>query len=183
MQLHTLLLPLAASVLCTAVAQVSIPIANPGFEEDELFCGGCFYPATTGWSVGPNSGVQKASTSESPGGVPDGANFAYVGDANSTGSLTQVLNATVRANATYTLTMSVGQQLGIALTGYVAALMAGGVTLASNNSLKPAPGTFLEETIVYDSGPNPPQIGRPLLIFVKSFGNGQVDIDNVALTV
>jgi hypothetical protein len=115
--------------------------------------------------------------------VPDGANFAYVGDANSTGSLTQVLNATVRANATYTLTMSVGQQLGIALTGYVAALMAGGVTLASNNSLKPDPGTFLEETIVYDSGPNPPQIGRPLLIFVKSFGNGQVDIDNVALTV
>lgn len=69
------------------------------------------------------------------------------------------------------------------MTGYVAALMAGGITLVSDSSLKPAPGTFLEETIVYNSGPNPPQLGRPLVIFVKSLGNGQVDIDKVSLTV
>lgn len=148
-----------------------------------MFCGGCFYPAITGWSVGPNSGVQKTSTADFPGGLPDGVNFAYVGNAHSTGSLTQILNATVRANAIYTLNMSVGQQLGIAMTGYVAALMAGGITLVSDSSLKPAPGTFLEETIVYNSGPNPPQLGRPLVIFVKSLGNGQVDIDKVSLTV
>jgi hypothetical protein len=79
--------------------------------------------------------------------------------------------------------MSVGQQLGIALTGYVAALMADGVTLASDSSLRPAPGTFLEETIAYNSGPNPPQLGLPLVIFIKGFGNGQVDIATVSLTI
>jgi hypothetical protein len=128
--------------------------------------------------------VQKSSTATFPGGLPGGSvNFAYVGNANSTGSITQVLNATLQANHTYTLRMSVGQQLGIALTGYVAALIANGVTLAFDSSLKPASGTFLEETIVYSSGPNPPQLGSHLVIFIKSFGNGQVDIDNVSLTV
>jgi hypothetical protein len=68
MKLHKMLLPFAASVAWTAAAQVSVPVANSGFEEDELFCGGCFYPAITGWSVGPNSGVQKTSTADFPGG-------------------------------------------------------------------------------------------------------------------
>jgi hypothetical protein len=78
--------------------------------------------------------------------------------------------------------MSIGQQLGIALTGYVAALRADHVTLASDNTLLPAPGKFLDEVIVYSSGPNPPQIGQPLTISVKGVGNGQVDVANVSLS-
>ena len=183
MRLFTILVTIAASFLRLASAQEPIAVANPGFEDDAIFCAGCYYPAITGWLVGPNSGVQNGTAATFPGGLPNGVNFAYVGNAHSTGSLTQVLNATVKANSTYTLKMNVGQQLGIGLTGYVAALVADGVTLASDNSLKPAPGTFLEETIVYNSGPNPPQLGRPLVIFIKSSGNGQVDIDNVSLTV
>lgn len=183
LKLSTLLPPLAACCLWTASAQVPIRVANPGFDEDVIFCAGCYYPAITGWTVGPNSGVQNGTAGNFPGGVPNGVNFAYVGNAHSTGSIAQTVNAVVKPNSTYTLTMSVGQQLGIALTGYVAALTAGGVTLASDSSLKPAPGTFLEETIVYSSGPNPTQLGLPLVIFVKSFGNGQVDIANVSLTV
>ena len=90
----------------------------------------------------------------------------------------------MRANATYTLKLSIGRQLGVAVfTGYLAALMAGNVILAADNTLSPEAGTFLEEVIVYKSGPNPPQLGKPLTIFVKSFVNGQVDVDNVSLTV
>jgi hypothetical protein len=182
MKLSMLLLPLALGCLWTAPAQTSIRVANPAFEDDEIFCSGCFYPAITGWTVGPNSGVQKSTTTDFPGGVPGGSpNYAFVGNANSTGSITQVVAATVQANQTYTLTMSVGQRG--TFTGYVAALMANGVMLASDSSLRPASNTFLEETIVYNSGPTPAQIGYPLVIFVKSYGNGQVDIANVSLTI
>jgi hypothetical protein len=185
MRLYTFLLPLATCCLWTASAQTSIRVANPAFDDDEIFCDGCYYPAITGWAVGPNSGVQKSSTTIFPGGLPGGStNFAYVGNANSTGSITQVLAETVRANHTYTLKMSLGQQLGIGFPSYVAALgAANGATLASDSSLNPARGTFLEETIVYNSGSNPPQAGLPLVIFVKSYGVGQVDIVNVSLTI
>jgi len=184
MKLRTILLSLASCCLWTAFAQTPVGIENPNFAADELFCASCYYPAITGWTVGPNTGVQKNSAGDFPGSLPGGSpNFAYVGNLNSTGSIMQILGATVRANRTYTLKMSVGQQLGIALTGYIAGLMADSVILASDTTLRPAPGTFLEETIVYNSGPAPPQVGRPLVIFVKSVGNGQVDIANVSLTV
>jgi hypothetical protein len=49
----------------------------------------------------------------------------------------------------------------IGFTGYSAALMAGNVTLASGNSATPVGGTYVDEVIVYESGPNPPQLGQP----------------------
>lgn len=67
-------------------------------------------------------------------------------------------------------------------TGYMAALMAGNVVLASDNTLSPAPGTWLTDVIVLKTGAARPQLGQPLQIFVKSFGTGQVD-DDVSLTV
>jgi hypothetical protein len=96
----TLLLSLAAGCLWTLSAQTSIRVANPAFDDDVIFCA-CYYPAITGWSVGPNSGVQNGTAATFPGGVPSGVNFAYVGNAHSAGSIAQTLGAVVKANSTF----------------------------------------------------------------------------------
>jgi hypothetical protein len=54
--------------------------------------------------------------------------------------------------------------------------------LVEGNSATPVGGTFVIDTVVYSSGSNPPQLGQPLQIFVKSERFGQVDVDAVALT-
>jgi hypothetical protein len=66
---------------CAAANEAAaVSMANPNFDEDELFCYGCYYPAITGWTVGPNSRVQKSNVGVFPGGIPGGGtNFAYVG--------------------------------------------------------------------------------------------------------
>jgi len=188
MRLYLLVLPVTLLLLWPASGQeitaIPIPVFNGGFEVDDLFCtpgNDCYAFGGTGWIAGPASGVIKPSTIQFPSGVPGGANVAWIGGFNSTGSILQVLSVPVRANVTYTLTLSVGQRADKAFTGYIAALTAGDAILAADSSLSPAPGTFLQDVIVYKSGPNPPQLGKLLAIFIKSLGNGQVNIDNVAL--
>jgi hypothetical protein len=105
-----------------------------------------------------------------------------IGNAVSTGSILQTLGATIQANTKYILRLSVGAAATYPFTGYNAALMAGNVTLAHDDTLSPAPGTFLTDVIVYNAGTTPPQLGQPLQIFVQSKGSGQVDIDNVSLS-
>lgn len=56
------------------------------------------------------------------------------------------------------------------------------MTLAQGDSSIPLGGRFVNEVITYESGPAPPQLGQPLQIFVKSIGNGQVNISQVSLT-
>jgi hypothetical protein len=184
--LLVLAIALGASVWWTASAQDStIPILNPGFEDDVLACAPgqyCSQYSITGWLCGPQSGTFKPSTVNFPTGVPGGVNVAYIGNSSATGSILQVAPAVVRANTTYTLTLSVGHRADYAFTGYVAALMAGNATLAYDSSLSPAPGAFLTDVIVYNSGATPPQLGHALTIFVKSLGAGQVEIDNVSLS-
>jgi hypothetical protein len=194
--LLVLVVLLAGSVLCTASAQetaISIPILNPGFEDDVLACAGgvvyCYEFSITGWLCGPSTSVFKPSTAQFPGGVPGGVNIAMIGGSYASGdviaasgSILQTLGATVQANTTYVLRLSVGARADAAFAGYVAALMAGNVTLASDSSLAPAAGTFLTDVIVYKSGANPPQLGQPLTIFIKSKGTtGGVAVDNVSL--
>jgi hypothetical protein len=70
-----------------------------------------------------------------------------------------------------------------AFTGYVATLLAGSISVASDNSLNPAAGTFLEDTITYSTGPTPVLLrGQLLAISIKSVATGQVNIVNVSLT-
>jgi hypothetical protein len=184
------LLPIVTAVFGIASAQqtvVSVPILNPGFEDDVLSCAAsytCDAAPLTGWLCGPYAGVFKPSTAQFPQGVPGGTNVAYIGRGNTTitGSIAQTLGAKVQPNTTYTLQLSVGARADLAFTGYTASLLAGNVTLASDSSLSPAPGTFLTDVIVYASGAAPPQLGQRLQILVKSLGNGQVDIDNLSLT-
>jgi hypothetical protein len=78
--------------------------------------------------------------------------------------------------------VSVGARADYPFTGYTAALLAGNVTLASGNKATPVGGTFVTESIVYKSGANPPQLGQPLQIFIRSLGTtGQADISGVSL--
>src|SRR5580698_4999505 len=178
MKRYLLVVALAAMALCTASAQqspVSIPILNPGFEDDVLACAPaqCNYGPITGWISGPWTSVFKPSTAQFPGGIPGGVNVAAIGNEYSTGSILQTLGPAVQANTTYVLKVGVGARADFPFTGYVAALLAGNVTLAAGNKATPVAGTFVTEVVVYQSGANPPQLGQALQIFVKSVGTGQ----------
>jgi hypothetical protein len=165
--------------------EVSIPILNPRFEMVVLSgAPGASEYGVTGWVTGPISGVFKASTTQYPGIAPStGLYCAYLGSTNSSsGSILQTLGATVQANTTYVLTVEVGARADLVFTGYVAALLAGNVTLASGHRATPVGGTFVTEVVAFESGPTPAQLGQPLQILITSTGNGQVNIAGVGLT-
>jgi hypothetical protein len=164
---------------------VSIPILNPQFDVDELPCApgaSCNELGITGWLVGPQTWVLKASTVQYPKAPSEGLNLAAVGGPSSTGSILQTVGAVVQANTTYVLKVTVGARADYPFTGYTAALLAGNVIVAAGNSATPVGGTFVIDVVVCESGANPPQLGQPLQIFVKSTGTGEADIAAVSLT-
>ena len=182
-----LLFTFAGALVCTASAQTSIPIFNPAFNTDALNCTPSAYcyeqGGISGWLTGPSTGIIKPGTAQFPGGVPEGANVAYLGGSSITGSLSQALGATLQANTTYTLTLHVGHRLDEPFTGYLSSLQAGGVTVASSSGPIPPAGTFLEHVTVYQSGASPLQLGQPLAISIRSLGTGQTEIAEISLTV
>jgi len=166
-----------------------IPIGNPGFEADVLDCipsEFCYNAAVPGWLPnwfnGANSGTIKPGAAEYTCGEPRGVNVACLGGPSAVGGIYQTVSATLQANTIYTLHMSIGHRADESFTGYVASLLAGGVEVASDDSLSPAPGTFSEETNTYKTGATPILLGQLLSISVRSIGTGQVDVDNVSLT-
>jgi hypothetical protein len=182
-----LLLPLATLLSWTASAQTTkIPILNPNFDEDELSCVAgsltCWVPSATGWVLGPQTGPEKVSTQQYPSAPPGGFYVMAIGYTNTTGSMLQTLGDTVQANTTYVLKIVLGARADVPFTGYVASLMAGNVTLAYDNTVVPVGGTFKTDVIVYNSRATPAQLGKPLQIFVKGFGTGQVNVASVSLT-
>jgi hypothetical protein len=188
MRRYMMLLPLASAFLWNAYAQEAttpIAILNPEFNVDTLACSpgsNCSTFPITGWIVGPATGILKASDVQYPGTPADGIYVAYIGSPSTTGSIFQTLGVAVGANVTYTLTVTVGARADEVFTGYFAALGAGNVTLASGNTAIPLGGKFVTETIVYNSGASPAQLGQPLQILIKSLGSGQVNISKVTLT-
>jgi hypothetical protein len=185
MRIQTLLLSVAALSVWTASAQVNIPILNPKFEMDVLTCSpgtNCYQPAITGWVVGPNSGVQKMSTTQYPSAPPTGLYCAYVGGSPTSGSILQTLGVAVQANTTYILAVEVGARADNPFTGYTASLLAGNVLLASGHPATPVAGTFVTDVVAYQSEATPAQLGQPLQILITSSGDGQVDILSVSLT-
>jgi hypothetical protein len=132
--------------------------------------------------TGPQTGPEKVSTAQYPSAPTGGFYVMAVGYTNTTGSIMQTLGDTVEANTTYVLKISLGARADVPFTGYVAALMAGNVTLAYDNKVTPLAGTFATDVIIYNSGANPAQLGKPLQILVKSLGTGQVNVASVSLT-
>jgi hypothetical protein len=172
-------------VATSANAQLTpIPVLNPTFNIDSLPCGpgsGCNSYGITGWITGPQTYVLKASTTQFPTVPVTGLYVGVMGNSTSSGSILQTVGATVQPNTTYVLSVTVGARADEVFTGYRASLMAGNVTLISGHQATPVGGIFVTETLVYESGPTPAQLGIPLQIFIQSLGNGQAVVSNVAL--
>jgi len=180
-----LLVAISACGLWTASAQTSIAITNPLFIDDQVKCSSgqtCSSVNISGWVNGPESGIEVFSKTQYPSAPAAGLYAAYLGGGSTSGSIFQTLGATVQANTTYTLKVEVGARADYQFTGYKAALLAGNVELVEGHSATPVGGTFVIDTVVYSSGANPPQLGQPLQIFVKSEGFGQADVAAVSLS-
>jgi hypothetical protein len=199
----------------------AITILNPSFEADVLGCaagptcqnldtitdwtGSSAYPGgfNGNFSQGGQFGVLEPS-SAGFSSIPNGVNVAYLGGAASNVSISQTLSADLLANDTYTLTVFIGEEAGINVTGdglqpgqcngFNASLEAGGNVLnslvaagnASCNSL--SAGAFTEFMLTYASGASPAGLGDPLQIVLTENGSGSVfepaelDFDNVGLS-
>ena len=174
------------------ISQATPIIVNNASFEAELVSNGGFLATVSAWVIGPSIsipggppvGTSNPSASEYPGGLaPDGQNIAFSKD----GTISQVLAATLTANTTYSLQVDVGHRAdNPVFLGYSVELLAGGVTLASESSLSPAPGTFLTSTVSFATGASHVLLGQPLQILLdvipQQGGPGyQVQFDNVRL--
>lgn len=166
----------------------SVPIVNPSFETlggpFTVGCGSlCSYNynfvAPAGWS-GYNAG------SFNPGNlffsyIPDGSLIAYTNH----GWLAQTLTSFVQPNATYTLTVDVGNRsdgVNGPYTLYLDTVLNGVYTTLcsiSGNSASITSGGWQPESCSYTSGANAPG-GNFYLDFVSY--SGQLDVDNVSLS-
>ena len=189
MRLYSRFLPVAAimgiATIASAQTPVSIPILNPVFADDQLSCSPGYYCDSlgiTGWSIGPQTYVQKMSSTQFKVAPQSGLYVAAIGNTSSTGSILQTTGDTVQANVTYTLKVTVGARADYPFTGYVAELLAGNAVVAAGNRATPVGGGFATEVLTYASGATPPQLGAPLQILVRSLGTGQVDVAAVTLT-
>jgi hypothetical protein len=166
----------------------SIPIANNSFESPSTggFLGGppTSWTSTTDVTTGERTifGTVEFGT----GVIPDGVQAVLIGgqNLNHSANLFQTLGATLQANTTYTLVVFVGHDLVGVADPYRVSLEANGVMLASDNSLNPAAGTFQQDTVTFNSGANPSQLGQALTILLAGTGsatNSTVWFDDVQL--
>jgi len=73
---------------------LGVPVPNFGFEQPVLPSGG-WSNTVPGWTVSGSAGVFRPTSSEFPGGVPEGQQIAFV---NSGGALTATLGETLQPN-------------------------------------------------------------------------------------
>ena len=191
--LTTTLLAIASTLLSHAAL---LTITNASFENPVL-APNTYGVGVSGWTSINGGGFNTAtynptSTSFIAGGsAPDGSNVAFI-SANNTApgaGISQTLSATLQANTTYTLTFDVIHMVTPVLDSYFGSLSANGVTLASDGSVTPALTQFALDTIVFNSGANPAQLGQALTITLQGTGclggpgclGGTVQFDNVQL--
>lgn len=158
-----------------------LTVLNPSFEDPVITTPGSTSPIVD-WSVTGNTNTFRPTAAQFPAGVPDGVNDAAIGPFS--GTIFQVLAATLQANTTYTLKVDVGVRADFPFSGYEVELIAAtsGDILVADGSLNPAPGTFLTDTLIFNSGPSPVQLGQNLKILLLAPDNsGQVNFDNVRL--
>ena len=178
---------LAVSVLmvaCISSAEADdiITVSNADFEELVISNPGDWeLNNIPDWVVSGQTATYRPGAGAFPGGVPEGVNVAAIGNNVDGGIVSQTLTASLEADTTYMLMVDVGNRLNYPFSHYMIELIAGDVTLASGSSLNPAAGTFLTDTIVFNSGSNPAQLGQNLAIQLSAVINGQADFDNVRL--
>ena len=179
---------LCLTILSSAAWADNIPIANPSFESAVPFsipCGvGCAYNygPIPGWTTIKGAGTWQPGSYFSS--IPDGSLVAFATPSN---TLAQTLTGTsVMANSVYTLNVYVGDRTDAINGIYTLSLdtIVGGVTNTlcsfTGDASTIALGTFQLEGCSYTSGSNIPS-GNLYLLFDAV--TGQLDVDNVSLTV
>src|SRR5260370_12529747 len=150
--LATVVLFAAMPVMNVGVLQAAaITVNNFSFEADVQALG-AFDPGNVpGWTAGPGVSMSTyhPTTSQFPGGVPDGVNVGAVQG----GDMSQTLLANLTANTQYTLLVSVGRRADIALGTHLDTFEAGGGGLASESSPTPPSGSLLPSPISLFSQP------------------------------
>ena len=183
-----------------------IEIQNPGFEAVELaddeFLGGQLGGAP-GWEGTVNNGwgAWNPPVAAYLDEAPEGSNIGLLFNNPDDGpvEMSQSLSDTLKPEATYTLSLFVGNprayfsedcQCFFDLEGfpsYRVELLAGGVVLAADdNTLLPEEGTFERTSITYSAASDDPLVGEPLSIRLVNFNDKpglDVDFDDVQLTV
>lgn len=169
----------------------NIPIVNASFETLgaplSVSCGtGCAYNLgpIPGWTTTAGAGSWMPGSFFSA--IPDGS---LVGFVNASNSLTQTLTGnSVLANSVYTMSVYVGDRTDNVNGTYTLSLdtILGGVTstlcTVSGNASSIPHGTFQLEGCTYASGGSGLPSGDLFLKFTATTG-GQLDVDNVSLTV
>jgi len=161
----------------------SITILNPSFEMTNTPSTNSGHgPYSQGvipdWNVIGSGGWWQPDSSRYSS-IPDGSAVAF----SNGGSISQDLGVSLLSDATYTLSVYVGNRLDNLATTYSFSLMAGSTTLCTSGPLGNAlitPGTFVDETCTYQSGGTVP--GGDLSIVLTSAG-AQTNFDNLSLTV
>jgi hypothetical protein len=189
-------LALLVLVLATPAAVQGTPLSinNASFETDSPPDGG-----STPWMDSPYTGLYNRSITDwtmsgvgqggtwipivanffNPALLPDGTHIAHL----HTATITQILTATLVADADYTLQVSVGHRsTDSSFPGYEVALYSGSNKLAWDSSLSPGLGLWATDTVTYHSTSNSPGIGEPLKIMITANGD-VVDFDKVSLDV
>ncbi|MFZ9938005.1 MAG: hypothetical protein ACO3JG_13260 [Luteolibacter sp.] len=170
---------LAIASAAWAAAPVSIP--NASFDESSA-------SPPAGWTkINGGAATWAATTTQyNPLTLVDGANVASVYRGAAGDGLSQVLTATLQADATYTLTVKVGDPADEAFDGYTIQLLANGSVLAQDdNTQTPANGDFATATVTYAyQAGDAALVGQPLEIRLLSKGlsSGDVNFDKVQLS-
>jgi hypothetical protein len=163
-----------------------LPVTNASFEDpvlgEDVFTQNNTIP---GWSTTLPSGTFGVWNPGEPfrypvGAVPDGNNVVYNNDTNI--HIFQVTSHLLGVGG-YTLQVDIGNRAdGFTMQGYKVQLRAGGAVLAEDNdSLNPAPGTFLTSTLQYTATAADPQLGEALEIRLIFLAGSQANYDHVRL--
>ena len=157
----------------------ALAITDPSFEAVSLSAGATAATAP-GWTQNCSCVVYHPTATQFPSGPTNGVNVL----AAASGSASQLIAATIQPNTFYALQVDIGQRADEATSGYLTSLTAGSVTLAAdNNTLSPAPGSFITSTVWYYASPIDPNIGKPLsIVLAAGTANKQTEFDNVRLT-
>lgn len=135
----------------------------------------------TGWMLtGSDGGASGLGIAPYfPGGLPDG-NVAAFTQGNVV--IGQTLGSILQAGE-YTFDIFVGSRMdAYQLTGYTVELLAGSTVIgSSHNHVAPAPGQFLQDSLVVDIDSANPLLGQALGIALSSEGPGEGIFDSASL--
>ncbi len=129
-----------------------------------------------GWTLVGGGGLWEPSSVYLNPPLPNGNIVAFSND----GTISQTLGVLQIPDATYTLSVYVGDRLDNKTSDYSISLFAGSTLLCkfSGSNAAITPGTFANETCTYQSGTSVPS--GDLSIVLASAGT-QTDFDNVSL--